>query len=146
MCLYITKDAKLKIATKDIVCYKVLKRYTTFLGQQHIMTPYTQLPLTDVQLNGKDDFYAFGEDKIEPCKVVSGFEISNGFVHTCADMQSALALYHLLSLGNAYGIDLVIYECVIPKGTRYYDGRWALSPHKDSYASKSIRFVKEVKF
>lgn len=146
MCLYITKDAKLKHAVKDIVCYKVLKRYTTFLGKQTLFTPYIQSPLTDVQLSGQEDFYSFDKDNnIEESKIGPGYEVSKGFIHTCANLESARLLSQLLSLGLCYGEDIVVYKCIIPKGTRYYEGRWALSPHRDSYASKRIRFVEELK-
>lgn len=145
MCLYITKDAKLKHAVKDIVCYKVVKRYTTFLGKQILFTPYTQSPLTDAQLSGKEDFCSFDKDEIEESKIGPGYEVSKGFIHTCINLESARWLSRLLSLGLIYGEDIVVYKCIIPKGTRYYEGKWALSPQRESYASKRIRFVEELK-
>jgi hypothetical protein len=145
MCLYV-KGKEIKTAEEDIVCYKVLKIDRNFLDQECAYTPYTGLQIGKCFLKGEADFHAFGPSDIKLENLYSSrYEVSCGFVHTCSDLESAKKLCECLLTFTCPMV--VIYKCIIPKGTEYYEGVWSFSAESSraSYASKKIRFVKEIK-
>ena len=117
MCLYV-KGKEIKTAEEDIVCYKVLKIDRNFLGQKCVYTPYTGLHINKRFLKGEADFHAFGPTDIKlENSYSSRYEVSGGFVHTCSDMESAKILCECLLTFTCPMV--VIYKCIIPKGTEY---------------------------
>lgn len=148
MCLFV-KNNNVKVAKKDIVCYKVLKYMKSSNSPTGtiLCTPFANQMVSEEIVNGNFDFEAVGTPKIEQ-ENDNEYSISEGYIHTCADKESADAVYlqcvyyHESYCANKFEI----YECVIPKGTRYYEG--VLSHDKlisrASYASEKIRFVKKL--
>ena len=148
MCLYV-KRKKIKTAEEDIVCYKVLK----YMKSSHsptgtiLCTPFANQMVSEEIVNGNFDFEAVGTPKIEQ-EHNNEYSISEGYIHTCANKESADVMYlqcvyyHETYCANQFEI----YECVIPKGTRYYEGVYNNEKRisRASYASEKIRFVKKM--
>ena len=97
MCLY-TKQLQPKVAEKDIICYKALS--SPWQGSRIAYAPY-QIYGYEI---GKLHFTKLG--RVKDSKVERGF-------HTCKDAAWA-TYYHTDST--------YIYECIIPQGSRYYEG------------------------
>ena len=124
MCL-IANDYE-RIADEDVPCVKVLS-----YSDGWFYTPYKMRRVCDGVLNGRRLMRARGRECVDELGW-DQFSVGRGFVHTFSTMESAKSLWFPLS-GR-----VVYFDCVIPKGTRYwvsYDGM--------EYASKAIRFVKE---
>ena len=132
MCL-ITKQKKWLKAEEDIVCYKLLQK-----GDYHIWgtkclfrTPYRKYYLSDSIISGKCCLRAFS---ILPDFHRSGWksfkEINGGAIHAYIDKEAAKA--HMPNFCNA------LFECIIPKGTKY-----AIGTDSDICAKK-IKFVKPI--
>jgi hypothetical protein len=148
MCLFV-KNNKVKIAKEDIICYKVLK----YLKSSHsptgtvLCTPFADQIISESVLNGDFDFEAVGTPKIEQ-EYDNEYSISEGYIHTCADKDSANTIYLQCAYYHEYycANKFEIYECIIPKGTRYYEGVYNHEKRisRASYASEKIRFVKKL--
>ena len=110
-----------KIAEKDIVCYKELK-YDQVLGI--FVTPFQQRWIGRRVLNGRRLYKARGKEEV---KYDCYFQVGGGFVHSYAKLYSCFGSRH------------VVWECVIPAGTRYW-----VSDDGTEYASKSLRFVRKM--
>lgn len=110
MCLY-TKWKKPKIATKDIVVYKVLRTYS-----EHIESPYRGFVYNLKELY---------ETKLTKCKSLGGLEYSifEGF-H--AFVSKKINWY--------FRTHEKLYKCIIPKGSTYYIS----SNNKEIVANKII--------
>ena len=124
MCTYTTNKI-LKVAEKDIVCYKTLS-----YSRGDYYTPYTWEKVPNSVLEGKEFFNAKG---VARCNVAFDkyYAAGSGFIHTCRYKKHAFQIR-----GN------VVYKVVIPKGTKYITGR-DYAGHI-CYASKKIKFIKEV--
>ena len=49
-------------------------------------------------------------------------------------------------VGRIFDHDLAIFECVIPKGSTYYLGKFSCNEgYFDSYASTELKYVKKLK-
>ena len=146
-------ENKYLTAKEDIVCYKVLKIgkvwklihfFNRKLGEwvDAYMTPYQQVPVSEKIINGKKKFKAdmSERDFLEKVKIKfyggkpMDVHIDEGLIHTVRNLKTAeeMADTHL---------NLVIFECIIPKGTKYMKGTFTGVP---AYASRSIKFVKEI--
>lgn len=132
MCLY-TKNREPFLAKEDIVCYKVLIKtkipcvYKTPVTR----TRFTKFPLI------KKNFKAEGDRKVVkiPLSVGIYFEISIGFIHTHKNVESIKCwINSMLVCGDNY----VIFKCIIPKGTYYYE-------NETEYASERIEILDRVK-
>ena len=132
MCLYIDKKIhglfnRIRKAKEDIVCYKVL-----CVRGENLFTPYTvdevpsqiyegELPMVGDPLKSRRFFRRiFHSDLIE-----------EGYIHTFRVKQCALNATRYF---ERCGVETRIFECVIPKGTYYYQGT------ERDYASESIIF------
>lgn len=131
MCLYTTQDKQLT-AEADKTVFKVV----VFRASQ-AFTPYTDTPISYETLNGQKPFKANGKTQKYPD--FFGFSINGGNIHTYATAAQAFAIAPLL---KEWG-QPAVYECIIPKGTKYYYGS-AYSKNSPAYASKQIRFVKRL--
>lgn len=138
MCLFSTSN-KL-IADKDIVCWKVIKRYNGAPFARSFMRD--TIIYNDV-LRGKEDYlpvpqYTLGEDAFD----IKGI----GYVHAFTDRRAAVYTYWLHDKSSkSIGAKVELYECVIPKGTVYYTGSDNGRECMRSAAAKRMRFVRKVR-
>jgi hypothetical protein len=131
MCLYTTQDKQLTAET-DKTVFKVV----VFRDSQ-VFTPYTDTPISYETLNGQKPFKANGKTQKRPDLFC--FSIEGGNIHTYATAAQAFAIVPFLP--KKWG-QPAVYECIIPKGTKYYYGH-AINK-TPAYASKRIRFVKRL--
>lgn len=132
MCLNINtenpKSVKAETAKSDIICYKVLKAYRTEYTQDNhkiwFETPYTGMPME------------FGKTYTDKLKIEKSWDreeetvsIGQGIFHSFTDLESAINEVEEWGEGN------IIVECVIPKGTKMYNGFFDYS---ECYGSKKI--------
>ena len=128
MCL-VTTQLEPKIADKDIICYKLVKRTKTkgvykssFQGFEYV--------IRQLYTNNLDIKFA---DKSMKRYFYKGFcKIEKGMFHSYASN-----LYPILSpLPNC-----ALLKCIIPKGAYYYEGYFDNAP---SYASSQIKILEEI--
>lgn len=142
MCLIIKKHCE--IATEDIICYKVLIRTLT-LNTQIWKTPNgTPLPSFHAWRNCEGYVQDIPEGSKFPRFEKPESALTYPAIHSFADLQAP----GITSIIRSYGI-CQRFECIIPKGTRYYFGtvkygnfwldEWNIS---DSYASERIIYRK----
>ena len=118
MCLY-SKQKRLKIAKKDIVCYKAFEA----TNDNSIVTPVLKIKPSIEELEGKKPFKAVG--RTGKYKLFSGFflddmyEYGRGLIHTYIDKK------HIPTNPT-----FVIYKCRIPKFTRYVTGGGEIAAKK----------------
>lgn len=142
MCLVITKFNKLEVAQEDIKCYKILFNFSKL---DLLAAPYQNFNYklgetynTDISVSHncctyglsffRYIFYNFFNDLLDVKGVYRGF-------HSYVNLKNAI---------NERNADvdykrLVICECIIPKGSKYYKGKYL---HHDGYASDSIKINK----
>lgn len=132
MCLY-TENREPFLAKEDIVCYKVLIETNIPCVYK---TPVMRTRLIKFPLI-KKNFKAEGDRKVVkiPLSVRVCFEISIGFIHTYKNVESIKRwINSILVCGDNY----VIFKCIIPKGTYYYE-------NETEYASERIEILDRVK-
>jgi hypothetical protein len=132
MCL-ITDQKKWLKAEEDIVCYKLLQKgnYDLCGRKCFFRTPYRWYYLSDSIISGKCCLRAFSilpDFHSSPWK--SFREINRGAIHAFIDKDAAKA--HMSYYCNT------LFECIIPKGTKY-----AIGTDSDICAKK-IKFVKPI--
>ena len=123
MCLITLQDNPF-VAENDIVCYKrvVINKFNGFVS------PVFKRKIPNAVISGKRLYSGRGifrrayRDPVFPWVNI----VDRGWIHT---YTAAPIFFH--------GNDGVWFECVIPKGTKYWK-----SKDRDEYASRSIRFVK----
>ena len=128
MCL-VTTQLEPKIADKDIICYKLVKRTKTkgiykssFQGFEYIIRQLYTNNL-DIRFANKIIKYSFYK---------RFYIIKEGMFHSYASN-----LYPILSpLPHC-----TLLKCIIPKGAYYYEGYFDYSP---SYASSQIKILEEI--
>ena len=151
MCLF-TKDLYPSIAENDIVCYKIIK----YIGEQPL-TPYMSLPISNDVLLGEKLFCADDKKFVEFDNWHSISCVSGGYIHTFSTIESAkfCMLYDGIHFMFNLNIDLIAYECIIPKDVEYYSGfsetgsSSSIFSNKknipiNSYASEKIKFVRKI--
>ena len=125
MCL-VTTQLEPKIADKDIICYKLVKRtkikgvYKSNIQRfeyiiRQLYTNYFDIKYVDMLIKRRYNLSAIEEDMF----------------HSYVNYLSAITV-----LPN-----LVVLECIIPKGAYYFEGYFGNYP---SYASSQIRILKEI--
>ena len=116
MCLKIKIFSRKKIAKEDIVCYKGLLDYE----DDELFTPFQEFSIK------------IGEtyhSELKRTKFLSN-EVDLG-IHSLSNYESAkdaIMYYH------------IIVKCIIPKGSKYYEGTWTNEKYK-SYASNCLKYV-----
>lgn len=137
MCL-VCEKYNYRNARRDIVCYKVMDKIVWNCDNVKYRTPYQFMRVEDDIIEGKRLFEAEGK-----CKIMRNEDlpdmlfIENGYIHTFKNLKDAM-MYAKFSTGRC------IFECIIPKGVGYLSGKNGLINSEDSYASKSIRFIREI--
>ena len=131
MCL-VTAQLKPKIADKDIVCYKLLKR-TKIKGIYKSSFQRFEYVIRQLYINNFD--IKFSYFLIKHISMIGSpiTYIEEGMFHSYAS--------------NLYPIILsplpwcALLKCIIPKGAYYYEGYFDDSP---SYASSQIKILEEI--
>ena len=146
MCLH-TKRTRLT-ADHDIKCYKVLQ---SFEGLQYevstneiikwqgkgfeYLTPYNYFPMKIDTTYTDDNRPCVGS--ADECGIK---DISRGFFHTFSHIEHALD-----AIGDCEMYGAIVVECVIPKGTNYYEGSMSYDDAQNgnitSYASKTLKLT-----
>lgn len=132
MCLRI-KERKQQTATHPIIVYKIVIQ----IGNDYY-TPYTHTPILSEMLQGLVPFEAKG--KAHVIKDGFAFMVSNGTIHTHTNASEAFYIADFQS--RLSGTHHIVFECEIPKGTKYYAGKG--ESNFNEYASKQIRFIKRL--
>lgn len=141
MCLTAKNNHCFRVATKDIVCYKVVRgehlrdtnnpnKHTSNL---RYFTPYTMTLLPDEVINGTVPFEAKGT--CQTFRYKDECLIEKGYIHTFAEYPKNWAAKH-----SCGWFEVFVFKCIIPKGTRYVKGTFEGTT---AYASKKIVFVEQ---
>lgn len=133
MCLRI-KERKQQTATHPITVYKIVIQI-----DNDYYTPYTYTPILPETLQGLVLFEAKG--KAHVIKDAFSFMVSKGTIHTHANASEAFYVADFLNRKSSE--HHIVYECEIPKGTKYYTGKGEGGFHE--YATKQIRFIKRLR-
>lgn len=128
MCLTLNSDSEIKIAEKDIVCYKILRKDS----EVYATSPYFGF-----------EYIVGATYKIdEKLKIFCGYEhkfVREGF-HSFERFESAKA-FLLYTQRRQFCPEYCIYKCIIPKGTKmvygYFGGR-------SSIASEAIKIIEKI--
>jgi len=142
MCL-ITNNKKPLVAQEDIKCYKLLLYY---MGKY--ISPYIHIDYTkEVSTNGF--MRAKGVSKPTRANSKDNYHIHGGYVHCFMDNTNGLLeLCSMTSLQVRYYDDVrtyptnysyQIFECLIPKGTKYYANEIG-----GQIAGKTVKFESDV--
>jgi hypothetical protein len=139
MCLT-TKTFVSSVSEKEIKCYKVL-----LWDDGEYMTPYQKAFVPKFVREGNVPFFADGEKNIgmDYCEetLSDSYVIGRGFVHTCKNLASAYMFTKHLEVIYPHCI-CAIFECEIPIGTKYYEGKDDL--FMESFASEKIIFKHQI--
>lgn len=153
MCL-ITNQSQSKIASKDITCYKVLLKLENEISNTvFYVSPVRHFAYFSnrTDLNNKvfkaEKAYGLENspgDDLEPTYIENelvSYELNSGFFHMYQDYDSAVKAIKSSPPGERESS--VVFECVIPKGSRYYEGFTSiyLLP---SIASDRLKIVKQL--
>lgn len=149
MCLH-TKN-EIKTADKDIKCYKVLQsidgvrfeipsyRYMTEKEKgTEYLTPYRYYPMN------LGETYTDEEDFYSPYRDTNGIaDIGGDYFHSFATIAAAVE-----AIGDCEMLGAIVVECVIPKGTKYYEGCMYYSQANNgevhTYASKTLSLTNTI--
>lgn len=150
MCL-VTNQSQSKIASEDITCYKVLLKLENEISNTvFYVSPVRHFTYfsnrTDLNNKVFKAEKAYGlenspDDDLEPTYIDNepvSYELNSGFFHMYKDYDSAVKAVKSSPLES-----YVIFECVIPKGSHYYEGVTSiyLLP---SIASDRLKIVKQI--
>ena len=130
MCLKIRKNAKVKTAKKDIVCYKVVEKRAKY----GYVTPFFNMPVSI----GEE----YGDVSLEKKDNIDGIVVEEGY-HSLKTFEDAADYTAMLMF--ARHVCFTIIKCVIPKGAKYYDGMTTMVfKLYNGYVSDKIRFTEVV--
>lgn len=130
MCLY-TKQVEPKIAEKDIVCYKFYRRYNEILISPYQGFRAPEIGITTNANLGKS--YRPENDNLYIHNYYDFKRVDEGF-HSFKTLEE---VKHKVN-GYRNNLDLVIFKCIIPRGSSYYEGRFDIYK---SYCSNSIKLI-----
>lgn len=149
MCL-LTDTTKMKVATRDIKCYKVFQTFSSLTDSERA---------TAIHKNGRGAFvpdtlvspyqftkYEIGKEYIEPGfsnyyqnMGYDDFIIGENAIHTFRNKKEAKKCAAFLRNCDIFAGGIIIVECVIPKGAIYALGKTGRYVENDnSYASNRL--------
>lgn len=138
MCLY-TKSLEAKVAKKDIVCYKLLHENIIYPSKaRYYYTPFQEKNIIlgqEVKANGE---LKKGTRRLYQFSSYKEYNnlVHSGAIHTFATFKGVEEF--MLKYASEYDMqNSVVVRCVIPKGTKYYEGIFESTGLK-SYASKKL--------
>ena len=150
MCLYV-KDKEPNIAKCDITCYKVVLRQSRPDSDDEYYSPYRYEPISGECIDGSKnmepgEIMAPKNVCLDETNYFFGIKytayIEGCMIHTYMHKQHAIKdAEHLENHWGAHLQNYDVYECIIPKGTEYYEGT---DSEYRGYASKAIKFIKKV--
>ena len=150
MCL-ITKQSKSKIASEDITCYKILLKLENEINDtvfyispvRHFTYFSNRADLDNKVFKAEKAYWIenYPGDDLKQTYIDNepvSYELNSGFFHMYKDYDSAVK-----AVKNASIESYVLFECVIPKDSRYYEGFTSiyLLP---SIASDKLKIVKQI--
>ena len=110
MCLVVSSDRlRPKVAKEDLVCYKILEAHD--FGRLFTPCRYASVHLGE-QIDSELDEKPLGQ------------EVRYG-LHTLCDKEEAVEL--LKTYRDVFKHQFVLVRCVIPKGAKYYKGKYLSS-------------------
>lgn len=157
MCLHIPPGYKETIAKEDIICYKMAKRITY---KNHpsgknpdpvVVTPFRGAVITEDMIKDGDPMTPKRRTRLEVYHDnMRPNDRNAGWIHVLCDKKNAVGILQMerkidetsLNVSPSFHSEWILFECVIPKGTRYVYG---VSAWGGGYASKKIVFKKEIK-
>lgn len=138
MCLT-TKTKKVSIAEDNIVCYKVVM----LCSDGEFSTPFQKAVISKAIISGKSPFFASGDKEITYWPIVDEYTVGQGYIHTYENLVSAVRFCKSEVMWENIDVSYCIFECMIPKGTKYYDGCNDL--YEPSFASEKIIFKAQIR-
>lgn len=124
MCLY-SRQRRLKLSRKEIVCYKILK----IIDGDKVFTPYRYMFITGEQFYYKTPIKA--NEKIKRSSIGSYYLYDIGLIHAYLDLDTAKS--RILSptiYFNRSNCEFIICKCHIPKYTRHVYGNREIAAKK----------------
>ena len=156
MCL-ITEQSQSKIASEDITCYKVLLKLENEINDivfndtvfyvspvMHFTYFSNRTDLNNKVFKAEKPHWLENspDDDLEPsCIDYNTYKLNSGFFHMYKDYDSAVKAIKNSVTGERESS--VIFECVIPKGSRYYEG-FTSTYLLPSIASDKLKFIKQL--
>ena len=134
-------EDKVKVSQNDIECFKVIEERLTPSGRIEYWTfpMYTTLP-QDVVESGVPQ-HPLQEKKLN--KLPDGrIKLDEGFVHAYRNLDDAVRYMESSCIGYDETRP-VVYRCVIPKGTEYFE-TLKFSDYEnttESYAASQIKYI-----
>ncbi len=137
MCLILHRFSRRRIASKDITCYKVIRRRGgSFYGWYQLAHEHVFGELQETTLD-YPDYHKHMKGKGILQHMFGVFYINRGF-HSFTSIKE-LKKY----VDNMWASNPIFVECVIPKGSEYYIGKWDDETYTN-YASSKLIVVKQV--
>ena len=131
MCLY-TKQTEPEIAKEDIICYKFYVRY-----DETLFSPYQESRAPEIGIVANTELGR----SYRPTDIGSYIHNFLGFKRIDKGFHSFKTLEEVEREVNKYKreFDLVIFKCIIPRGSSYYKG--IFNDRYESYCSNSIKLI-----
>ena len=130
MCLA-SRRKTAKVATEDIICYKF-----AIIRENQRLSPFQLTPYKIGEVMEDK-----GEVDVTENFLDKKYYIGKGMFHTIARLSDANDFkYYFQALFNTD--KYCVYKCVIPKGTKYYEG--ISTTDIWGYASRSLLIVEEI--
>ena len=149
MCLHAKNS--IKTADKDIKCYKILQSLDGLrlevpsfrlniekANGNEYLTPYLYFPMH------LGETYTDDEPFFHPYRDINGIaDIGSDYFHSFATIEDAVE-----AIGDCEMSGAIVVECVIPEGTKYFEGSMFYSEAKDgvvkTYASKTLKLTNTI--
>ena len=165
MCL-VTNQSESKIASKDITCYKVLLKLENEINDivfnntvfyvspvMHFTYFSNRTDLNNKVFKAEKAYWLENSpgDDLEPTYIGNepvSYELNSGFFHMYKDYDSAVkAIKRFVPREKE---TYAVFECVIPKGSRYYEGFTSFPSFPNnlflypSIAADKLKFIKQL--
>lgn len=134
MCLELKWWSRIRVAKKDIVCYKVV-------------TSEYKTPYYDYTMKPKPGYEYMADFNLGVIKVefdsYGNRTVGDGVFHTLKDMDAAKEYLWVVKFEKVDD-EAKILKCIIPKGSMYVKGTTDWRKHV-SYGSKYLKIIEEIK-